>query len=161
MSSTTPDNEVIDFGILNELIGYRLRRAQLVFFNNFALACNDLGISPGLFGVLVIVARNPGLTQTAIAQALGNDRSAMVAAVDKLEKMDLVERRPSQKDRRSYALYLTTHGEEYYQVIEARVQQHEADFYDLLKDGEKEWLIDILSRLSEPRTAEVAADQEF
>lgn len=159
MSSTTQDNETIDFGILNELIGYRLRRAQLVFFNNFAVACNDLGISPGLFGVLVIVARNPGLTQTAIAQALGNDRSAMVAAVDKLEKMDLVERRPSQKDRRSYALYLTEHGESYYQVIEARVQQHEADFYGLLKEGEKEWLIDILSRLTESRSDAPASEE--
>jgi DNA-binding MarR family transcriptional regulator len=152
MSSSSNDQEVIDFGILNELIGYRLRRAQLVFFNNFAIACNDLGISPGLFGVLVIVARNPGLTQTAIAQALGNDRSAMVAAVDKLEKMDLVERRPSQKDRRSYALYLTEHGERYYQVIEARVRQHEEEFYHLLQPGEKDWLLSILSRLSEPKS---------
>lgn len=152
MSSSSSDQEVIDFGILNELIGYRLRRAQLVFFNNFAIACNDLGISPGLFGVLVIVARNPGLTQTAIAQALGNDRSAMVAAVDRLEKMDLVERRPSQKDRRSYALYLTGHGESYYQVIETRVRQHEEEFSHLLQAGEKDWLLDILSRLSDAKT---------
>lgn len=156
MSSSANESDVIDFGILNELIGYRLRRAQLVFFNNFAMACNDLGISPGLFGVLVIVARNPGLTQTAIAQALGNDRSAMVAAVDRLEKMDLVERQPSQKDRRSYALYLTAHGESYYKVIEDRVKRHEDEFASLLKDGEKEWLIDILSRLTEPREPAVS-----
>ncbi|MDO6804637.1 MarR family transcriptional regulator, partial [Wenyingzhuangia sp. 1_MG-2023] len=125
MATSGSSSDSLDFGILHDLIGYRLRRTQLVFFNRFAEACTDLGISPGLFGVLVLVTRNPGRTQTAIAQALGNDRSAMVAAVDKLEKMDLVERRPSLNDRRSYALYLTEHGERFYQTIENRVKEQE------------------------------------
>lgn len=142
------ENNGVDFGVLNELIGYRLRRAQLVFFNRFGDACADMGISPGLFGVLVIVNRNPGLTQTAIAQALGNDRSAMVAAVDKLEEMKLVERRPSKSDRRSYALYLTEGGQGRYQEIEDRVLQHERDFQSVLKPGEQDLLLDILARLS-------------
>lgn len=146
---SSKDNSNIDFGVLNELIGYRLRRAQLVFFNRFGDACADMGISPGLFGVLVIVSRNPGLTQTAIAQALGNDRSAMVAAVDKLESMNLVERRRAKSDRRSYALYLTDEGKGRYQLIEERVLEHERAFSDILNDGEKDKLISVLSRLTE------------
>ncbi|WP_221794047.1 MarR family winged helix-turn-helix transcriptional regulator [Oceanobacter mangrovi] len=144
----------LDFGILHELIGYRLRRAQLVFFNSFSSACNDLGVSPGLFGVLVLVKQNPGRTQTAISQALGNDRSAMVAAVDKLEKKDLVERRPSLTDRRSYALYLTENGERFYQQLVDRVLQHETDLEAVLRPGEKDLLIDILMRLCAGRTSD-------
>ncbi len=147
MATSDSPSDSLDFGILHDLIGYRLRRTQLVFFNRFAEACTDLGISPGLFGVLVLVSRNPGRTQTAIAQALGNDRSAMVAAVDKLEKMDLVERRPSLNDRRSYALYLTEHGETFYQTIENRVREHEQGLESLLEPGEKDLLIDMLARL--------------
>ncbi|MFK4754197.1 MULTISPECIES: MarR family winged helix-turn-helix transcriptional regulator [Oceanospirillaceae] len=147
MATSDLSSDSLDFGILHDLIGYRLRRTQLVFFNRFAEACTDLGISPGLFGVLVLVSRNPGRTQTAIAQALGNDRSAMVAAVDKLEKMDLVERRPSLNDRRSYALYLTEHGETFYQTIENRVREHEQGLESLLEPGEKDLLIDMLARL--------------
>ncbi len=150
---SSKDNSNIDFGVLNELIGYRLRRAQLVFFNRFGDACADMGISPGLFGVLVIVSRNPGLTQTAIAQALGNDRSAMVAAVDKLESMSLVERRRAKSDRRSYALYLTDEGKGRYQLIEERVLEHERAFSDILNDGEKDKLISVLSRLTESSQA--------
>ncbi len=147
MATSDSPSDSLDFGILHDLIGYRLRRTQLMFFNRFAEACTDLGISPGLFGVLVLVSRNPGRTQTAIAQALGNDRSAMVAAVDKLEKMDLVERRPSLNDRRSYALYLTEHGETFYQTIENRVREHEQGLESLLEPGEKDLLIDMLARL--------------
>lgn len=154
MTEAKKDAESVDFGILNELIGYRLRRAQLTFFSSFASTCADLGISPGLFGVLEIVRRNPGLTQTSVAQALGNDRSAMVAAVDKLEKMNLIERRPSKKDRRSYALYMTDYGSRWYTEAEQRVRGHEASFDNLLEAGEKEWLLDILARLSAPGDAD-------
>ncbi|SEF59460.1 MarR family winged helix-turn-helix transcriptional regulator [Marinobacterium lutimaris] len=138
----------INFGALGEMLGYRLRRAQLTFFSNFAAVCSDLGVSPGLFGVLSIAKENPGLTQTAVAQALGNDRSAMVAAVDKLEQLNLIERRPSKRDRRSYALYLTEHGQEFYTELVDRVIKHEEKLCERLKPGEKEWLVEVLGRFS-------------
>jgi len=56
----------VNMGVLQELLGYHLRRAQLSFFAGFAEACADLGLSPGLFAVLEVVYRNPGLTQTAV-----------------------------------------------------------------------------------------------
>ncbi|KEA63661.1 Transcriptional regulator, MarR family [Marinobacterium lacunae] len=148
MSSSQGATDEISFGVLGEMLGYRLRRAQLTFFNNFSSVCSDLGVSPGLFGVLSIAKENPGLTQTAVAQALGNDRSAMVAAVDRLEKLELIERRPSKKDRRSYALYLTEHGERFYEDLVNRVQRHEEQLCERLKPGEKEWLLEVLGRFS-------------
>ncbi|WP_028293596.1 MarR family winged helix-turn-helix transcriptional regulator [Oceanobacter kriegii] len=151
MSASDNPSDTLDFGMLHQLIGYRLRRTQMVFFNSFADACNDLGISPGLFGVLTLVKENPGRTQTAIAQALGNDRSAMVAAVDKLEKLELVERRPSRTDRRSYALYLTDNGESFYERLRQRVLQHEGELEKVLRPGEKELLLDMLARLCAAR----------
>lgn len=136
----------IDYGLLRDLIGYRLRRAQMTFFTNFSESCAELGISPGLFAVLEVINRNPGLTQTAVAQALGTDRSAMVGAVDKLESMELIERRPAKNDRRSYALYMTKKGDAWYEDARARVQAQEADLEKRLEPGEKEALIRILSR---------------
>lgn len=142
------DNPV-DFGILNSLVGYRLRRAQMNFFTNFSEVCSDLGISPGLFAVIAIVDKNPGLTQTAVAQALGNDRSAMVAAVDKLEGMDVIERRPAKNDRRSYALFMTKYGAEFFQQLSARVTEHEKIMTARLKgDDELKWLLNTLDTLS-------------
>lgn len=139
----------IDFGVLNEFLGYRLRRAQMNFFAKFGEVCDDLGISPGLFAVLAIVERNPGLTQTAVAQALGNDRSAMVAAVDKLEGKQLLERRPAKNDRRSYALFLTENGIDFFAEAVKRVSNYENGMAKCLHDDEeKRWLIDVLERLA-------------
>lgn len=145
-NSNSPEN--IDFGILDTLVGYKLRRAQVSMFNHFSEHCSRFGITPGLFGVLSIVERNPGLTQTAIANALGNDRSAMVSVVDRLEGMNIVERKPSASDRRSHALFLTKHGQEFYNEIVAEVLNHEASFTSLLKEGEKALIIDILDRFA-------------
>jgi len=146
MAGSKDSADEVSFGVLGEMLGYRLRRAQLTFFNNFSTACADLGVSPGLFGVLAIAKENPGLTQTAVAQALGNDRSAMVAAVDRLEKLNLIERRPSKRDRRSYALYLTDHGQAFYKELVDRVGAHEDKLCERLKPGEKEVLLEILGR---------------
>lgn len=148
MAGQNSDNDSIDYGMLDHLIGYRLRRAQMNFFSNFASVCSDLGISPGLFAVLEIVQVNPGLTQTAVAQALGNDRSAMVSAVDRLEQMNLIERRPSKRDRRSYALYLTDHGEQFHQQLRERVRTHEDELSACLKPGERDWLLEVLALLA-------------
>lgn len=144
LSST--DN--IDFGILDTLIGYKLKRAQMCMYSHFSEHCSRFGITPGLFGVLSIVERNPGLTQTAIANALGNDRSAMVSVVDRLESMNLVERKPSASDRRSHALFLTAHGTSFYNEVATEVLSHEASFINLLKEGEKDLMIDILDRFA-------------
>lgn len=146
--ASSVDDEPINFGILDRLLGYKLRRAQLTFFTHFSAACADLGISPGLFGVLVVVKENPGLTQTAVANALGNDRSAMVAVVDKLEGMGLIERRPSAKDRRSYALFMTAEGHAFFEGLVARVCSQEDELCQRLEPGEKEQLLDILDRYS-------------
>ncbi len=142
----SPDE--IDYGILDTLVGYKLRRAQVNLFSDFSEQCSRFGITPGLFGVLSIVERNPGLTQTAIANALGNDRSAMVSVVDRLESMNVVERKPSASDRRSHALYLTKHGEAFYKELVNEVLKHEASFLSLLKEGERELIIDILHRFA-------------
>lgn len=147
--SSQNSDQNVDFGVLGEFLGYRLRRAQMNFFAKFGEVCVDLGISPGLFAVLAIVERNPGLTQTAVAQALGNDRSAMVAAVDKLEEKNLLERRQAENDRRSYALFLTDEGQTFFTDAVNRVSNYEREMAKCLKnEDEKRWLIDTLERLA-------------
>ena len=137
----------VDFGILNELVGYKLRRAQLCYFSDFSNTLAEEGISPGLFGLMAIVYANPGLTQTAVANALGNDRSAMVPAIDKLEKLNIVERRVSDTDKRSYSLYLTSQGEAKYRRMVKKIRIHESHFDSVMTDKEKQLLLDILDRI--------------
>lgn len=138
----------VNFGVLNELAGFRLRRAQLVAYGFSSEGFSSFGVTPGLFGVLEIVRKNPGLTQTAVGQALGSDRSAMVSAVDKLEKRKLIERRQDGIDRRSYALYLTPAGEEFVANAERAFRESNAEYLSVLSFEECEKLFDFLERLT-------------
>lgn len=139
---------VINYGDLDNLMGYKLRRAQVSFFDSFAQRCSKFGITPGLFGVLSLVKHNPGQTQTAIANALGNDRSAMVSVVDRLEEMSVLERKPSKSDRRSHALFLTSEGEVFYTELIDEVKKHEQQFLDLLEGDEASVIANVLDRFA-------------
>jgi len=144
---------VINYGDLDNLMGYKLRRAQVSFFESFAQRCSKFGITPGLFGVLSLVKHNPGQTQTAIANALGNDRSAMVSVVDRLEAMNVLERKPSVSDRRSHALFLTLEGETFYTQLIEEVKQHEQQFMQLLAGDEAKIIADVLDRFAALKTS--------
>ncbi|MCE8018404.1 MarR family transcriptional regulator [Halomonas sp. MCCC 1A17488] len=141
------DQNGIDYSMLQSRLGYKLRRAQLVYFDVFFEACAQEGITPGLFSILAIIYHNPGLTQSAVSTALDVDRSAMVAAIDKLESMEVVERRKSKNDRRSYALYLTDKGKEFTERLNRKVAAGEDNFDSFMKEGEREWLLDLLDRI--------------
>src|SRR5215212_4699723 len=100
----------LDLGPLPDLIGYVLRRAQLVVFQDFFNAFAPFDISPAQFSVLTVIERNPGLTQTQVAAALGIKRTNFVGLLNELEKRVLAERRQVSGDKRSYAVYLTADG---------------------------------------------------
>ena len=55
-------DEAASLGVLAELIGYRMRRASGVIGTDFARALEGTGIRQVLFGILSIVAANPGCT---------------------------------------------------------------------------------------------------
>lgn len=139
----------IDYGVLNSTLGHGLRRAHLTYFNKFVVTFSEYSLSPGLFTVMAIVHHNPGLTQSAVSQAMGNDRSAMVSAVNKLERQGLIERRSSKTDLRSYALYLTDNGEQTFQRLYREIQEYEQRIDQVLEPGEKTQLLNLLNKVAD------------
>lgn len=115
----------ICLGVLPNLIGYQVRLAQIAIFRDFSCALGDLDITPGLFGVLVIVEANPGLKQAELARATHLDRSTVVSVVDKLEKRGLVKRHHDTADRRSNSLQLTEQGATLLAHLKPQVTDHE------------------------------------
>jgi len=65
------------------------------------------------------------MTQQALANALGTLPSRLVALVDELESKGLLERRPSDNDRRSYALHLTQAGQSTLQAVGRVARDHQ------------------------------------
>ena len=134
-----------DLGVLPGLIGYQLRLAQRAIFADFADTVGESGISPGLFGILVVIGENPGLSQQALANAAHLDRSTVVTVIDKLEDRGLVERRAA--DRRSNGLFLADKGAALLRGLKRKVAQHERRVVQNLSARERAQLVALLQRI--------------
>ena len=139
----------LDHGILPGLIGYQLRLAQLAVFRDFERTVGELRVSPGRFGVLVLVHCNPGITQSRLAEAVGLDRSTLVPVLDGLERRGLVERRRGE-DRRTNGLRLTLSGKRLLDRVKRRILAHERRMISGMSDTEREQLIAQLVKLRSP-----------
>jgi DNA-binding MarR family transcriptional regulator len=135
--------------MLPSLVGYNLRKAQLVVFNDFARTMGSTQITPGQFGVLMLISGNPGLTQSALAQAIGIERSTMVAVIDALESKNLIKRNPSPVDRRSNALLLSDEGVNQIESLKTMVSAHEDRILTKLTRDERVQLIALLGKISD------------
>lgn len=148
-SGKTEDAQ-LDLGLLPGLVGYQLRRAQLAAFQHFAATVGQVGITPGWFGVLVIVANNEGLSQSRLARTLGIDGSTMVAIIDRLEGNRWIRRERAPADRRSHALYLTDAGKELLARLIPQIEAHEAELARRLSAQDKQALLALLAKIAEP-----------
>lgn len=142
-----PQPGTLSYGILPDLIGYRVRLAQVAIFRDFCARVGDAEITPTLFGVLVLVDANPGMMQTQLANAMQLDRSSVVSILDKLEARKVLERVRSPDNRRSNALHLTDKGRRWLAQLLPEVRAHEQRLASRLGPDELTMLRDLLDRL--------------
>jgi DNA-binding MarR family transcriptional regulator len=143
--------QTIDLGPLPDLIGYVLRRAQLAVFQDFFAAFAPFDIRPAQFSVLTVIERNPGLTQSQVADALGIKRTNFVGMLDALEARGLTERRPAARDKRSYALYLTAEGAALMRRLKPVLKAHETRMIAKVGEDGRAALIALLREIAEGR----------
>lgn len=117
---------VIDLGVLNERLGYFVRRLQVWVFQDFIRRLGSIDISPAQFSVLVVISANPGLSQAEIAATLGIERARLVRLLHRLEQRGLTQRLPSSSDGRRHALRLTRSGEKVLAQAKTLAAEHEA-----------------------------------
>lgn len=127
----------LDLGLLPSLVGYQLRLAQIALFRDFSAGPGEHDVTPGLFGVLVIIEANPDLKQSDLARATHLDRSTVVTVIDNLERRGLVERRVALHDRRSNAIRLTAEGSALLKKLKRQVVQHEKRLLSQFSDSER------------------------
>lgn len=131
-------------GLLEELLGYRLRLAQQAVFRDFAASVGE--VSPGRAGILLLIEANPGVTQSRLAQAVELDRSTMVGVLHALEHAGLVERRRGE-DRRTNGLWLTRAGRAAMSRVRKRISEHEKRVAARLSPAERAQLLALLDKL--------------
>lgn len=134
-------------GVLDQLVGYHLRRASTVFANDFAQAVAGTGMRQVLFGILSIIKANPAINQGNVGRALGIQRANMVSLVNELVDKGMVHRETSPEDRRAFALTLTAKGEALMALCLANIREHEEHLLADLSASERETLIGLLMRI--------------
>lgn len=139
----------LDRGLLPSLLGYALRRTQSAVFADFASTFAQAGVAltPGEFGLLVLVDRNAGLSQMTLARALGIDRSTLVPILDRLQGRGFLVRRRSPTDGRTHALMLTPSGRKTLARFGRLVRAHERRIASGLSTAETRMLIELLERV--------------
>lgn len=120
------EKRTIDYGQLDQRIGYALRRAQIAVFQDFYRHVAAFDISTAQYSVLTILECNPGLSQTQVSEALGIKKTNFVALIKELENRGLARREAIPNDRRSFALHLTEAGETLIGTLHAALARHEA-----------------------------------
>ncbi len=81
------------------------------------IALESVGMSQGLFAIMMSLLEEDGLTQVEIGEKISMPGYATSRNIDELEKRNLVERRPHESSRRSYCIHITPQGEKLAQPL--------------------------------------------
>jgi DNA-binding MarR family transcriptional regulator len=130
-------------------VAFLLAQVGAVAADQFAELLKPLKLSPAHAGILRAVHHAQGISQQALAKHLGMFPSRMVLVLDELERLGLVERKPSANDRRTYALQLTARGKARLEAIGRIAREHQEALCAALNQEERETLGALLSRIAE------------
>ncbi len=135
---------VVDLSVLNDRLGYFVRRLQVWVFQDFIRRLSPIDISPAQFSVLVVIDANRGLSQAELAATLVIERAGLVRLLNRLERRGLTQRLPSSGDRRRHALQLTRDGQMVLARAKALAEDHEAALRQKLSAGRYQVLLELL-----------------
>ena len=135
---------VID-NLLDALLGYQLRRASATVLADLAQSLDSLALKPTEASVLLMIAHNPGITQSEVGRILAIKRANMAPIAALLSKRHLVDR--IRADGRSQGLELTAAGTALARDVRARIDAHEARFLPDLTLAERNALVDLVRRV--------------
>jgi DNA-binding MarR family transcriptional regulator len=141
--------DAIDYGPLDQWIGFNLRMAQDASFQAFSRLSQEIGVKPGRFAMLTLIGRNPGISQTALSRANGRDKSTLTPLLSDLVRRGLVRRTQTSNDRRSYRLALTMQGERLLQQLTACAREHERRLDRVIGDRARGQFLRILRKLAQ------------
>jgi DNA-binding MarR family transcriptional regulator len=136
----------LDFDVLNEHLGYFLRRLQVEVFKDFIRTLSVLDVRPAQYTVLVLIASNPGRSQAEIGEALNIERAGLAKMLNELETRGWILRLAAANDRRSHSLFLTPKGKKSLNRIKTIASDHETHVARLIGSKRRQQLMKLLKK---------------
>ncbi|MQA77967.1 MAG: winged helix DNA-binding protein [Streptosporangiales bacterium] len=97
--------------------------------------------------VLLGLDAEPVRTQAALAQAIGADKTRIIAVLDDLQDRGLIERHPDPADRRARLLALTQEGQRTRDSVQSAIQRREERLLARLPAADRRALLRALQAL--------------
>lgn len=129
----------------------RIMRATELFSRELA---NSVGLSGAQFRALQIVAEKDFATATEIARRMRVSQATITSLVDKLVRMEMVQRIKSERDRRQIDIVATAKGRAAITNAPDPLQQTFVQRFDKLEDWEQSMLVAALERVATMLDAE-------
>jgi DNA-binding MarR family transcriptional regulator len=138
----------LDLGPLAGWIGFNLRMAQESAFQAFSRRSQEIGEHPGRFATLMLIHRNPGISQTELSQASGRDKSSITPVIEDLVRRGLVERQRMENDRRAYRLTLTAQGKKVLASLVRCARRHERMLDGIVGARDRRRFLDLCKKIA-------------
>jgi DNA-binding MarR family transcriptional regulator len=106
------------------------------------------GLSMWGYSVLVALDRSAIRTQAALAEAIGADKTRIIAILDELQQNGLIERVADPEDRRARLLAITKEGRRLKDAIQAEIQRGEERWLGTLSATDRAVFLRVLQELS-------------
>ena len=106
------------------------------------------GLSMWGYSVLVALDRSSIRTQVALAEAIGADKTRIIAILDELQQQGLIERVPDPADRRARLLEITQEGRRVKEATQAAIQRGEERWLGTLSAADRAVFLRVLEDLS-------------
>ncbi|NCT96480.1 MAG: winged helix-turn-helix transcriptional regulator [Comamonadaceae bacterium] len=137
--------------------GFLLRRTHQISAAVFENACASVGLTPAQYGVLTVVAAEPGLDQTRLSRALAFDKVTVMRVLKGLEERGLVRRERSSVSRRQMTVSLTADGEALLAAAREPAERAYQRLLSPLTPAQRRQLIELLQTLTEGLADEARA----
>lgn len=140
-SAATNDDPRPDLAAMIVPLGRALTSAELP-----VLRAHDL--SMWAYIVLLALDEAPVRGQSALAQAIGADKTRIIGVLDDLQERGLIERRPDPGDRRAHLLALTPAGRRLRDSAQAGIRRAEDRLLSRIPQEDRSAFLRVLRALS-------------
>jgi len=138
-----------DLAALMVPLGRSLMRAELPLLEAH-------GVSMWAYAVLTALRDNEASSQASLADAIGADRTRIIAVLDDLQERTLINRQPDPSDRRSNLLSLTAAGRKTVTAAQKAIQENEKRILAGVPSTDRDAFLRVLKYLADLEDSEIA-----
>jgi len=134
---------------VKECVFYQLATASRAGTQYWSQQLQEYGLTGVQGMVMNFLGEEDDIPFNRLGDKLHLTSATLTGIIDRLEKIDLVERRPNSEDRRSLLVGLTAKGRELIPSLSRRMEDANRTFLNRMNREEESMLRGLLSRLTE------------